>query len=120
MKIYLDLVFIINFFFDFLLLYGTSKILKRLISLKRLLLGSIVGAFSIVFLLFPLNSLELLILKVFLSTLIILITFGRKNFFQNMLYFYLLSIILGGTLYLFDITISYKNTSILFITNGYG
>ena len=119
MKIYLDLVFIINFFFDFLLLYGTSKILKRLISLKRLLLGSIVGAFSIVFLLFPLNSLELLILKVFLSTVIILITFGRKNFFQNMLYFYLLSIILGGTLYLFDITISYKNTGILFITNGY-
>lgn len=119
MKIYLDLVFIINFFFDFLLLYGTSKILKRQVLLKRLLLGSTTGALSLIFLLFSLTSLELFILKVILSSLIIIITFGRKNFFQNILYFYILSIILGGTLYLFDITVTYKNTGVLFVKNSY-
>lgn len=119
MKVYLDLVFIINFFFDFILLYGTSKILKRIVSLKRLFLGSLVGTFSLIFLYLPLTSFKLFILKVLLSITIILVTFGKKNIIQNISYFYILSIILGGTLYLFDISVAYKNTGILFIKNGY-
>lgn len=119
MKIYLDLVFIINFFFDFILLFGTSKILKRIISLKRLLLGSLVGSLSLIFLFFPLTSFKLFLLKIILSVLIILVTFGKKNLIQNIIYFYILSIILGGTLYLFDISVSYQNTGLIFIKNGY-
>lgn len=119
MKIYLDYVFIINFFFDFLLLYGTSKILKKVLSLKRLLLGSITGTLTILFLFISLSSFELFLLKIILSTIIILVTFGKKDLFKNLTYFYLLSIILGGTLYLFDITISYKNTGLIFTKNGY-
>lgn len=119
MKIYLDFVFIINFFFDFLLLFGTSKILKRVVSLKRLLLGSLIGTISLIFLFFSLSSLELFLYKVFLSILIIFITFGKKELLKNLTYFYILSIILGGTLYLLDITFTYKNTGLVFIKNGY-
>lgn len=119
MKIYLDFVFIINFFFDFILLFATGKILKRIVSLKRLLLGSLVGAISLIFLFLPLTSFKLFLLKVLLSILIILITFGKKDFLKNISYFYILSIILGGTLYLLDITITYKNTGLVFIKNGY-
>ncbi len=119
MKVYLDLVFFINFFFDFILLYGTSKVLKRVVSLKRLLLGSLVGALSLIFLYLPLTSFSLFILKLLLSIAIITTTFGHKNFLQNIIYFYILSVILGGTLYLFDISTTYQNKGVLFIKNGY-
>lgn len=119
MKVYLDFVFFINFFFDFLLLFGTSKILKRVVSLKRLLLGSIVGSLSLVFLFYDFNSIQLFLVKILLSVLIILCTFGKRNLFANIGYFYLLSIILGGFLYLFDISFSYKNSGVVFVRNGF-
>ena len=118
MKVYLDFVVLLNFFFDFLLLYGTKRILKETISLKRLLLGSLVASSSILLLFFSLNSLTLFLFKVGISILIILVTFGKKNFLRNIGYFYLLSIILGGTLYLFDGSISYQNQGVLFVNHG--
>lgn len=99
---------------------GTSKVLKEVVSVRRLLLGSLVGSLSLGFLFFSFNSVELFIVKVVLSVLIILSTFGRKNFFRNFCYFYLLSIILGGGLYLFDINLSYQNRGVLFVKNGLG
>lgn len=102
MKIYIDLVLIINFFIDFLLLYAISKILKKIVKLKRLLLGSFIGSLSVIFIFFNLNSLELTIYKIILSMLIIISTFGLREFKKTMFYFYLLSIILGGTLHLIN------------------
>ena len=64
MKVYLDFVFLINVFFDFLLLFGTSKILKRVISLKRILFGSAVGGVSLIFLFFNFSSIQLLLVKI--------------------------------------------------------
>ena len=118
MKIYLDLVFLLNFFFDFILLFATSKVLKNIIKLKRLLLGSLVASTSIFLLFIELNSLSLFFLKLIISIFIILVTFGKRNFFKNISYFYLISIILGGTLYLLNISFNYKNKGILFINNG--
>lgn len=118
MKVYLDLVLLLNFFFDFLLLYGTSKILKEFISIKRLILGSITASLSILLLFININSIELFFIKLIISIGIILVTFGKNNFFKNISYFYLLSIILGGFLYLFNISFTYKNQGILFINTG--
>ena len=113
MKIYLDVVFLINFFIDFILLYGTKKILKRNTSLKRLLLGSFIGSFTILYIFLELTTIKLLIYKLIMSILIIIATFGLKNIKENLIYFYILSIILGGSMYLLDITKIYKNTVIV-------
>ena len=118
MKIYLDLVFLLNFFFDFLLLYGTSKILKEMVPIKRLVLGSVVASLSVFLLFVKLNSVSLFLIKVIISIGIILTTFGKKNFIKNISYFYLLSIVLGGSLYLLNISFTYRNQGILFINNG--
>ena len=118
MKIYLDLVFLLNFFFDFLLLYGTSKILKEMVPIKRLVLGSVVASLSVFLLFIKLNSVSLFLIKVIISIGIILTTFGKKNFIKNISYFYLLSIVLGGSLYLLNISFTYRNQGILFINNG--
>lgn len=111
MKIYLDLILIINFIIDYLLLYGTKKILKNKTSIKRILLGSIIGSISSLLMIYQNN----IIIKILLSILIIIITFGINNIIKNTTYFYLLSIILGGTLYLFDLNIYKLNYQILLL-----
>ena len=119
MKIYLDLVFFLNFFFDFLILFGVRIVLKEHTSLKRLLLGSFVGSLTIFTLFINFNTISLLIYKIILSIFIIIVTFGKKNFLKNFLYFYLISIILGGSLYLLNISFSYNNKGVLFFNNGF-
>ncbi|MBQ2640101.1 MAG: sigma-E processing peptidase SpoIIGA [Bacilli bacterium] len=118
MKIYLDLLLIINFFFDFIIIYGTKYILKITTKLYRIILGSLFGSLTIILLFLPLNSLLLFVYKILISIFIILISFGKRNFFKNLLYFYLISIILGGSLYLLDITYVYDNTGLVFFSNG--
>ena len=52
----------------------------------------------------------------------ILITFGYKNIkytFINIVYLYIISIFLGGGLYLLNISLSYKNNGIVFYHNKF-
>ncbi len=120
MKVYLDLVFFINFFFDFIILLATKIVVKEVVPFWRLILGSLVASSSIFLLFLSLTNLELFLLKVLISIVIILITFGRRNFLSDIIYFYLISIILGGFLYLFDISFSYKNQGVIFFGAGLG
>lgn len=122
MKIYLDLIFLLNFSFDFILLLTVSIILKRNVKIIRLILGSLIGGLSTFLLLFNLNNLELFLYKFFISLFMILITFEYKNFkytLKNLEYLYISSIILGGFLYLLNIEFSYKREGIVFYHNGF-
>lgn len=121
MKLYLDLIFFLNFGFDFLLLLTVSVLLRRNASFKRLLLGAFIGALSIFCLFVQISSLELFLLKIFISILMIISTFSFKDisyFFKNMGYFYMASIILGGFLYYLNIEFSYKQNGLVFYHNG--
>lgn len=103
MNIYYEEVFILNFLLDFMILYGTKRILKRNNKLIRIIIGSIVGSFTTFLLFVNINSLILFLLKLLISVILIIISFGFKNIFKNIIYFYLISIILGGGCYLFEI-----------------
>lgn len=118
MKIYLDVVFLINFFFDFVLLFGTKYILKEQTKLFKLALGSLIGGCSIFFLFLNITTFTLFILKIIISTVMILISFGSRGFLKKYAYFYILSIFLGGVMYLLNITFSYKNKGLIFFSNG--
>jgi len=122
MKIYLDLVFLINFMFDLLLLVTVKIVLKRNIKWYRLLIGGVVGSLSIFFLFINLNSISLFLLKIFISCIMIISTFGFKNinyFFKNLVHLYFISIILGGFLYYLNLEFSYKNIGLIFFHNGF-
>ena len=119
MKIYLDLVFIINFIIDFFILYGVKKTLKINTKNTRILIGSIIGSISIIILFLTLNNIEIFIIKLIISILVIIVSFGKRNITKNIIYFYLISIILGGSFYLFDIGITYKNTGFMIIKNNH-
>ena len=121
MKVYLDLVMILNFFLDFILLLTVSTILKRNTSIIKIMEGSFVGGISILFLFLNINNFLLFIFKIFISILMILISFGYRNLKYtsvNFLYLYMASIILGGFLYLLNLEFSYKHIGIIFYNNG--
>lgn len=121
MKIYLDLIFLLNFGMDFLILLTISLVLRRNIKLRRIILGSVLGALSIFLLFININSIILILFKLIISSFIIIVTFGYKDikyFFNNLVYFYTISIILGGFLYYLNIEFSYKNSGIIFFNKG--
>ncbi|MCM1371330.1 MAG: sigma-E processing peptidase SpoIIGA [Clostridium sp.] len=121
MKIYIDLVLFINFFLDFLLLLSVSIVLKRNTKIYKVMIASFIGSLSILFLFIKINSIELFLLKILISVLMILISFGFKNikyFLKNFLFLYINSIILGGFIYFLNIQFSYKNNGLVFYHNG--
>ena len=120
MKIYLDIVLLINFGFDFLLLLSVSLILRRNTSIYKLLIGAFIGSISILTLFMKINSIQLFFIKLIISILMCISSFKYKNLkytIKNIIFLYLSSIVLGGALYLLNIEYSYKNQGIIFYKN---
>ena len=105
MLIYLDLLFILNIWIDFLLLVTTNIIMKYKTSYKRAFLSSFIGGLS-TFLVFVKEDFILMILKILICFIMQIIMNGYKGFkttIENVFYFYLMSIILAGFFVLFKI-----------------
>ena len=119
MTIYIDLVFFINLIMDFYILSGVKFLLKLQTKLYRIILGSIIGSSSILLLFLKLNTLELNIYKILISIIMTYVTFGKNKFFNKLFYLYIISIIVGGSLYLINDSLGYKVDSFIFINNGY-
>lgn len=121
MIIYIDLLIILNFFIDLILLMGTSTLLKRKASIKRICLGALVGSLSCLLLFYINNNYVLLLYKFIVSILMILIAFkyeSFKYFKDNLVWLYILSIILGGAIYLLSDQITLSNKGLVFGGNG--
>ena len=122
MKLYLDIIIFINFFLDYLLLLSVSIILKRRVNMYRIIMGAFIGGLSILCLFYKINSIELFIVKFIISIIMILVSFGYKDikyFISNTIYLYIISIFLGGGMYLINDAFSLKRKGIVFINNGY-
>lgn len=121
MKVYIELVFIINFIIDFILLFSVCLILRRQTNLKRLLLSSLIGSITILSMFYNLPSLTLFIIK-FLTSLIMVIICCKfiniKYTLTNIFYLYTLSIILGGSIYLISIEVISNYKELKFLSNG--
>ena len=121
MKVYYDLVLILNIVFDFLLLLTTSIVLKRNVKWYRLVLGSLIGGISTFALFIDIGSVGLFLLKFLISVGMVLVVFSFKDikyFFNNLLYLYVCSIVLGGFLYLLNVEFGYKHEGLVFFHNG--
>ncbi len=116
--IYIDELIILNFIIDFLILKTTSSILKLNVKNSRLIISSIVGEISLLYLFINLNNIELTLFKILIGVIMNFISFGYinlKEFLKNLLYFYMFSFFLGGTLYYLKIEslVKYKYYLIL-------
>lgn len=102
MKIYLDLLFILNFIIDFILLLTVSIIMKRKTTIWRLLLSSLIGSLTIIVLFIKINLYQMFLIKIYISIIMILLAFNKYDFkyvINNLTCFYISSILLGGTIY---------------------
>lgn len=120
MKVYIDVILFINIFFDFILLLSISLILRRNVKIYKIILGSLVGGMSILFLFLPINKITLFFLKIIIAIFMCIITFNYKDIkytIKNILFLYLVSVLLGGVLYLLNIEFSYKNSGLIFYHN---
>jgi len=121
MKVYLDLIIVLNIALDFLILLTVSIVLKRNVNIKRIILASLFGGTSIFLLFVAINTFMLFVVKLLISMVMVIIAFSYKNrkyFINNMAYLYMVSIILGGFLYFLRVEFSYKNEGVIFFNNG--
>lgn len=106
MKIYIDLFFLLNLIMDCIIIISTSILLKRKTSTIRIILSSLLGGISSLLLFSNINK---ILLEVISIILMVLIAFGYKKIryiIKNIIYVYLLSTLLGGIIYLFNIKVS--------------
>ena len=102
MIIYVDLLIALNLIYDFLILKVVSLVLKRTTSNIKILLSSLIGEVSILFLILNFNYILLIIFKIILAIIMNIVTFKYKSLkysLINISYFYMISIILGGFIY---------------------
>ncbi len=118
MIIYIDLLIIINFLFDFLLLLTINIALKRYSKIYRLILASIFGELTLLSLWIPFSSIVFTILKIIMGIIMVLIAFGYKNIkytCYNVIYLYMTSVILGGFVYYLNIEFTSLNYLIILL-----
>lgn len=121
MKVYVDLVFILNFLIDFILLLSVNYILRRNIKWWRLVIGSLLGSITLFIMFIRMNNIIFILFKLFTSFFIIIVSFGFKDIkytFKNVLYFYLVSMLLGGGIEFLDNQFKYTNYGLVFVDNG--
>lgn len=97
--VYIEVVILINFLFDFTLLNIVDLLLKRNTKSYRTILGALSGELSILILFIKLTNIESILFKIILSLIMSIVTFGYKNkkySLFNIIYLYLTGIILGG------------------------
>ena len=102
MVYYVEYVFAENFIIDFILLYVTGKLVKRVIIYKRLAAASFVGALYVIITAYMgKDFMTYFIVKFSISVLMIMIAFDTKGFLLNIrviLCFYITSLIMVGVI----------------------
>ena len=117
MTIYLDLIFLLNLLFDFLLLLTVNNTLKSNASLKKIFLGSLFGSTTIFSLFVEFTTLTLFLFKLIVSLIMCVLSFGlkdKKYTMQNLSYFYMTSTVLGGFLYFLNLNFSESQNGLSF------
>lgn len=127
MAIYLDIVWLLNFFFDSFLLYVTGWILKRDLVIHKIFLGGLFGSFIIFALLLQWSFLTTPIMKIIISIMMVVIAFGYKKMtyiMTNLAVFYFCTFLAGGALigthYLINFDFKAWNASFISHVKGFG
>lgn len=128
MLVYLDIIWLLNFLIDSLLLWITAIFLKKPIHPFRILLGGALGSILIFLAITPFASLAAHpLIKICLSLVIVFITFGYKKlstFISCVFTFYFATFLMGGILmgthYFLTFEMDLKSMVVIESIRGYG
>lgn len=115
---YIELLVILNYIFDFIILFSINLILKNNVSLKRLSLGALFGLLVIPFVFIKLPSLINILIRFIYGLFMVVVTFKYKNIrytIQNVIYLYMISTIVAGFLYYLSLEINYQVLLIILV-----
>ncbi|WP_239421963.1 sigma-E processing peptidase SpoIIGA [Bacillus sp. CGMCC 1.16541] len=102
LPVYLDIIWLLNFSLDAILLMLCGTILKRSFKWWRLCLGAFIGSLIVVFMFTPFAAIMLHpFVKILFSVCMVLVTFGYKRlrfFLENAFTFYFATFVVGGGL----------------------
>lgn len=128
MIIYLDAVWVLNFFLDLMLLMLTSALVKVRVSKRRMVLGAFIASLIVpLSFYFPHTFLTSISGKLLYSIFIIISTFHFNSIhktFKLLLTFYFITFAIGGGLtglhYMFQNPVRISEAGILTLNQGYG
>lgn len=98
---YVDEYLILNFIIDYIIINTLISILKINTKKIKIIISCLIGELSIITLFFDMNEYIFILFKLIISIFIIIISIGFndiKTFIKNLVYFYIISFFLGGTL----------------------
>ena len=98
---YIEELIILNFIIDYILLKTMSKILKLQTTNKKIIMSSLIGEITLIYL-FITNEIIILLTKIIILSIMIYVSFGfndKKTYIKNIIYYYIISFFLGGSLY---------------------
>jgi stage II sporulation protein GA (sporulation sigma-E factor processing peptidase) len=100
MVYYVEYVFVENFIIDFILLFITGKLIKRVIIFKRIIIASLIGSLYVVLTFYMGREfMTYFIVKFSVSVLMIMTAFDSKGILTNIrviICFYITSLIMAG------------------------
>ncbi|MBU5210979.1 sigma-E processing peptidase SpoIIGA [Heyndrickxia sp. FSL K6-6286] len=128
MVVYMDVIWLLNFIVDVMLLWITAIIMKRPISKWKLLLGGLIGSLLIVMSLTPLSAYAgNPFIKLLFSFVMVFTVFGYKRFkyfISNVLTFYFVTFLTGGILigvhYFIQFDFQLQSSVLLASVRGFG
>lgn len=128
LTIYLDVIWLLNFFIDLILLMITQLMVRRHTTYKRLFLGAFIASTLVPLTIFYPNSFFTTVYgKLTYSLLIVFASFPFRSissYIQTLLSFYFISFVIGGGLfavhYLISSPISLTNQGLVTFNQGYG
>ena len=99
--VYVDLLVIEDLIMNYCVLIGTGLILNRITHLKKVFLSAVIGCIPLTILFLNLPKIYSSFISLIFSVIMSLITFGYKDIkytIRNIIYIYLISIFLAGSL----------------------
>jgi len=126
MVYYIEYIFAENFFIDFILLFITGKLIKRIIIFRRLIIAAAIGALYVILTAYiGRDFMTYFIVKFSISILMIMVAYDSKGILTNIrviLCFYITSLIMVGiitALYYLDYDRLTVNAIVLSLFIGY-
>lgn len=128
LTVYVDIIWVLNWLFDCLLLYWTAVILKRSVPLWRVTVGGLIGSLIIVLAFTPYAVwADQIFMKLVFSALMIVTTFGfikSTLFLKTLVTLYFITFLSGGILlglhYFFSFQVAEMTVSTQMGMNRYG
>lgn len=107
---YIEELIILDYIFDFIILFSINLILKNNISLKRLLLGSLYSLLLIPLIFIKLPNIINILIRLLFGLSMVIVTFKYKNIsytMRNLIFLYMISTLIAGFLYYLSLEINY-------------